>query len=268
MPTQAITEDARRRPGAVTDTNVLARRWRERRDNRAREELVERYLPLARKLASRYAGPNEPFEDLVQVASLGLLQAIDRFDPQRGTTLRSFAIPTILGELKRYFRNTGWSVHVPRGAQELALRVDQATREIAARSGRNPRVQELAEYLEVSAEEILNGIDAGSAHYAKSLDAPLGPSDEDESQAMIDTIGQSDGHYELVEMTGSVAAAVGQLPDMERRAFLLRLAHDMRQSDIARELGCSQMHVSRLLRRATARVREIVDPVIETLPTG
>ncbi len=262
MPTQTPLSGTRPSRDALLDTNTLAARWRENGDRRAREALVERFLPLARRLASRYGSPHEAYDDLVQVAALGLLAAIDRYDPARGTAFRSFAVPTILGELKRHFRNTGWSIHVPRGAQEMALRVDQAAREVAARTGRNPRVVELAEYLEVTPEEVVQGIDAGAAHYAKSLDAPLGTDEDGDAKSMIDTLGGADQRYEIVELTASLGAALDRLPELERRAFALRLGHDMRQSDIANELGCSQMHVSRLLRRAGARIRAMMDPCV------
>ena len=164
------------RPERVTrperPTAVLFERWHRFGDESARQELVARYLPLARKLASRYTSPYEPFEDLVQVASIGLLGAVDRFDPERGVEFSSFAIPTILGELKRYFRSTGWSAHVPRRAQELALKVEQASRQLAGRPGRPPSVAELAQFLELTTEEVITGLDAGAAHYSVSLDAP------------------------------------------------------------------------------------------------
>lgn len=242
------------------DINMLALRWREHRDSKAREELFNRFLPLARKLAGRYSNPHEPLDDLVQVASLGLLGAIDRFDPERGVRFPAFAIPTILGELKRYFRNTGWSVHVPRGAQEMALRVDRASRQIVASSGRHPRVEELAEYLEISAEDVLTGLDAGTAHYSVSLDAPLAPTEGEDPDSLGDTLGEEDESYGLIEATISLSAAVRTLPYLERQALALRLDADMKQSEIAHELGCSQMQVSRLLRRAAAKMRDMTDP--------
>ncbi len=241
-------------------TDALAARWRHHGDWAARDELFQRFLPLARKLASRYMNPHEPIEDLVQVASLGLLGAIDRFDPERGVRFPAFAIPTILGELKRYFRNTGWSAHVPRGAQEIALRVDRATRQIMAESGRHPRVEELAEYLEISPEDVLIGLDAGTAHYSVSLDAPLTTADVDEPDTLGDTIGHDDEGYGLFEASASLAAAIARLPYLERRALSLRLEGDMKQTEIAGALGCSQMQVSRLLRRAAAKLREMTDP--------
>jgi RNA polymerase sigma-B factor len=242
------------------ETNVLVARWRDDSDEQARDELFARFLPLARKLAARYSNPHEPLEDLVQVASLGLLGAIDRFDPSRGVRFPAFAIPTILGELKRYFRNTGWSAHVPRGAQEMALRVDRAARQITAQTGRHPRIEELAEYLEVTAEDVLAGLDAGTAHYSVSLDAPVNGAEDEEPDTLGDSLGHDDDRYGLVEATMSLGVAMTRLPYLERQALSLRLARDMKQTDIARELGCSQMQVSRLLRRAAAKLREMTDP--------
>lgn len=254
--------------GSEVDTDVLVLRWREHGDTRAREELFTRFLPLARKLASRYTNPHEPLEDLVQVASLGLLGAIDRFDPSRGVRFPAFAIPTILGELKRYFRNTGWSAHVPRGAQEMALRVDRAVRQIGAQTGRQPRVEEIAQYLEVSPEDVLTGLDAGTAHYAVSLDAPVTTIEADETDSLGDTIGQEDERFALIETSASLATSVARLPYLERRALSLRLEDDMKQTEIARELGCSQMQVSRLLRRAASKLHTMTDPELEEVTTA
>ena len=250
----------RQRPERSLDVNALVIRWREHDDEAAREELLARFLPLARKLAGRYANPHEPLEDLVQVATLGLLGAIDRFDPGRGVRFPAFAVPTILGELKRYFRNTGWSAHVPRGAQEMALRVDRAARQITATSGRHPRVEELAEFLEVTPEDVLTGLDAGAAHYSISLDAPVSTSEDEEPDALVESIGRVDDRYGLVETTVALSAALARLPYLERRALQLRLEHDLKQTEIADTLGCSQMQVSRLLRRAASRVRDMTDP--------
>jgi RNA polymerase sigma-B factor len=249
-----------RHPPSV-ENEELMERCRDGADPEAREELFTRFLPLARKLASRYSNPHEPIEDLVQVASIGLLGAIDRFDPDRGVRFPAFAIPTILGELKRYFRNTGWSAHVPRGAQELALRIDRASRQMEARSGHHPSVRELGEYLELPLEDVLVGLDAGTAHYAVSLDAPLTiGDDEDQPDTLGDSLGDVDESYGLVEASMSLSSALTYLPHLERQALTLRVEHDMKQTEIARELGCSQMQVSRLLRRAASRLREMTDP--------
>jgi len=268
VPTRSST-DLRRPATFVADNAELMQRCRDSADPEAREELFRRFLPLARKLAARYSNPHEPIEDLVQVASIGLLGAIDRFDPDRGVRFPAFAIPTILGELKRYFRNTGWTAHVPRGAQELALRVDRAARDIEARSGHHPSVAELAQFLELPVEDVLVGLDAGTAHYAVSLDAPLSiGEDEDQPDTLGASLGGVDESYGLLEASMSLSAALGRLPHLERQALTLRLEHDMKQTEIARELGCSQMQVSRLLRRAANRLRELTDPDLHSSQDG
>ena len=244
-------------------TAELARRWRHEGDRQAREELFARFLPLARKLAGRYPNPREPREDLIQVAAIGLLGAIDRFDPDRETRFSSFAVPTILGELRRHFRDTGWSVHVPRGAQELSQRIERASAQISADTGRPPRVAQLAEYLEISVEEIVEGLDAGTAHFASSLDAPTTSDDADGAETVGERLGTEDERYGLVEARLSLAAGLARLPYLERRALTLRIDSDMKQTDIARHLGCSQMQVSRLLRRAARRLQEFTDPVTD-----
>src|SRR5437588_1046047 len=173
------------------DNERLFVRWRKFDDQSAREELVERFLPLARNLARRYAGAREPFDDLLQVASLGLVKAIDRFDIDRGAAFSSFAVPTILGELKRYFRDLGWSVHVPRGAQEQALKVQEAQERLTTKTGRPPSVNELAEYLELSIEDVLDALETAAAHHSASLDAPREDRD-DESGSLVDVFGEED----------------------------------------------------------------------------
>jgi RNA polymerase sigma-B factor len=239
-----------------TDSVELFRRWQEQGDRRAREQLVERFLPLARKLARRYSGAHEPFDDLLQVASLGLVKAIDRFDTTRGTAFSSFAVPTILGELKRYFRDLGWSVHVPRGAQELALKVEEARQRMSSRTGRPPTVPELAEYLEISIEEVLEALETAGAHHTASLDAPRDDGEE-ESGTLADAFGQVDERFDLVEDKVTIAAAARHLGSRERRVLLLRFVEDMTQSQIASMIGVSQMQVSRILRRALEQLREL-----------
>jgi RNA polymerase sigma-B factor len=246
-------------PSAV-DTNELARRWQTLGDDQAREELCERFLPLTRRLAGRYRTAHEPLEDLVQVAAVGLLGAIDRFDPARGSSFPGFAIPTILGELKRYFRSTGWTAHVPRGAQELALRVDRASQELSAQTGHSPRVTELSAYLELDIEEVLAGLDAQAAHYAVALDAPAPGTEPDDPPSLRDTLGNDDERLGLVETKLSLAAAIPRLPYLERQALTLRIEGNLKQGEIGQQLGCSQMQVSRLLRRAVARLQELMEP--------
>lgn len=260
MTTLLMSQQERTTPGDAQCTRELVGRWQQLHDRPARDAVFEQFFPMARRLAGLYANPYEPMEDLVQVATVGLLGAIDRFDPARGTPFAAFAAPTILGELRRYFRETGWSVHVPRGAQEIALRVDRAAREITAQTGYTPRVAAIAEYLEVSIEDVLTGLDAGNAHYAMSLDGPVHGGDHDEPQSLIDTLGQADDAFGLVETRLSLSAAIARLPYMERRALTLRVAMNLRQADIAQQLNCSQMQISRLLRQAAANLRELTDP--------
>src|SRR5947209_9772930 len=209
-----------------TDSAELFIRWQQHGDRRARDELVERFLPLARKLARRYAGPREPFEDLLQVASLGLVKAVDRFDTERGTAFSSFAVPTILGELKRYFRDLGWAVHVPRGAQEQALKVEEAQQQLTAKTGRPPNVQDLAEYLELSIEDVLDALETAGAHHCVSLDTPREDGDG-ESGTLADAFGEHDPRFEFVEASVSIAAAAKQLSARGRRVLGLRVVQHM-----------------------------------------
>lgn len=243
--------------GRERATRGLFERWQHDNDPRARECLVERYLPLARKLAARYRGrAGEPFEDLLQVASLGLLKAIDRFDPDRGTAFSSFAVPTILGELKRYFRDTGWSAHVPRGAQELALKVQEAEQAIRRRLGRAPTADELALYMEVSVEQVLDGLEAAAAHHATSLDAPHDELDG-ESQSLSDLLGGDDPRFEQIDASLTIASAATELSEREQRVLELSFYGELTQSEIAKRIGVSQMQVSRIRHGALARLRKL-----------
>lgn len=223
----------------------------------ARDELVRRNLHLARALAARYRNANEPLDDLIQVASLGLLKAVDRFDPDFGRSFSTYAIPTILGELRRHFRDTGWSVHVPRGTQEMALRVQRAISELTEKRGRSPSVPDVAAYLELEPELVLEALEAGQAHFATSLDAPVaGAGDDSEPTTLLEQTGADDAAFSLIETSSSLVAGIARLPSLERDALVLRLDRGMTQSEIARELGCSQMQISRLLRRAAQRLRD------------
>ena len=237
--------------------DALFVRWQQGCDQRARAELVDRFMPLARKLARRYAGL-EPFDDLLQVASIGLLKAIDRFDPGRGAAFSSFAVPTILGELKRHFRDTGWFVHVPRRAQELALKVQEAQERLSASSERSPTVQELAHYMEISVEEVIDALEAGAAHHSTPLDAPVGRQDG-ERATLADTFGAEDDRFELIDARVTLGAVAGELSERERLVLTLYFLEERTQSQIAEELGVSQMQVSRILRRAVERLRELTE---------
>jgi RNA polymerase sigma-B factor len=232
-----------------TDSTALFLRWREQGDRGAREELVRRHLPLARKLAGRYAHTQEPFDDLFQVASLALVKAIDRFDPDRGLTFSSFAVPTIVGELKRHFRDKGWAVHIPRGLQEMMLDVKNAEATLGSMTGRSPTVVDIAEYLGVETEHVLDALEATAARQAASLDEPLVGDAHQDSATIHESIGSDDEGYELVETSLSLAAAVKELRAPDRRVLALRLASDLTQKQIADRIGVSQMQVSRILRR-------------------
>jgi RNA polymerase sigma-B factor len=247
----------RRAPCAGADARETERlllvRYHEFGDLAAREELVERFLPLARDLALRYTYTDEPFDDLLQVASLGLIKAIDRFEPGRGTKFTSYAAPTILGELKRHFRDKGWSLHVPRDLQERSLAVSRATEVLSKELGRSPKVREVAEHLGCSAEQVLEAQEAAASYEATSLDAPAAR-DDDESASLVDLLGSDDSAYELVEDRAAIASTWHALPDVERKVVELRFMHDLTQREIGEQIGYSQMHVSRLLRRALNRL--------------
>jgi RNA polymerase sigma-B factor len=243
-------------PVPTADAAELFTRWRRDQDRQARDELIERFLPLARKLARRYVQSSEPYEDLVQVASLGLVKAVERFDPGRGFAFSSFAVPTIVGELKRYFRDTAWAVHVDRGAQERARRISEAQHKLSSHTGRAPTVPELAQYLELSQEEVLDGLQAAEAYGAMSLDAPVAGEDDDDC-TRLDGIGVDDERLQLVDDHATVFAAARHLPRREREILFLRFGEDLTQSEIAQRVGVSQMQVSRLLRRSLGRLREL-----------
>ena len=223
-------------------------------DEAAKEELVERFMPLAKRLASRYRAGAETQEDLQQVAYLGLLKALDRYDPEAGPFMR-FAVPTILGELKRHFRQTRWSVHVPRSLQERVLDVSGAIETLSGTLGRSPTPADIAELTGYDLEEVLEAMDATTANNPVALDAPYGGEDGSEV-TLAETVGESDDGYELVELGQAVAPAVRALPPRERCILHLRFVEDLTQVEIAERIGISQMHVSRLLRRALDSLQE------------
>jgi RNA polymerase sigma-B factor len=224
--------------------------------NAVREELVHRFLPLARRVATRYVGAAEPLDDLLQVAHLGLIGAVDRFDPERGTEFPAYAIPTMVGELKRHFRKNGWAVHVSRGAQELALEVRRGVQELGRHLGRAPRVPELAQYLERDIDEIVAALETHNVQYATSLDAPVRGNESATPIALADTLGAEDEGYALVDAAATLRAEIPRLPYQERRALSLGFTEDLTQQEIGRQLGCSQMQISRLMRRGRDSLRQ------------
>jgi RNA polymerase sigma-B factor len=232
---------------------ALFTRYRATRDPAVRRELVERFLPFARKLALRYSYTDEPLDDLVQVASVGLLGAVDRFEPDRGARFTSFAAPTILGELKRHFRDKGWTVHVPRELQERTLALSRATERLSNDLGRSPTLDELAGAIGCTLEQTLEASEVAHSYSPASLDAPASR-DEDESAALIETLGREDDNYALVQSRELMAGTWSALSPLEREVVALRFAEGLTQRQIGQRIGYSQMHVSRLLRRALNRL--------------
>ncbi|WNV73835.1 RNA polymerase sigma factor SigF [Geodermatophilus sp. DSM 44513] len=224
------------------------------RRERLREVLVEEHLPLVRHFARRFSNRGEPFDDLLQVGTLGLIAAIDRFDPNRGVEFLSFAVPTITGEIKRHFRDQGWSVRVPRRLQELHLSLNAAVGELAQKNGRAPTPSELAEHLGIPRAEVLEGLAVANAYRSSSLDERL--SGEDDSPTLAATLGEEDAALEGVEYRESLQPLLATIPARERRILILRFFGNMTQSQIAADIGISQMHVSRLLSQTLAKLRE------------
>lgn len=219
----------------------------------ARDALATLHLPLAEHLARRFVGRGEPYEDLVQVATIGLIKAIDRYDPERGVEFSTFATPTILGEIKRWFRDKGWAIRIPRRLQELRISISSVSTDLTQQLGRSPTVAELAKALGVNDDDILEALESGSAYSMLSLDS-VGPAEDDHLDA-YETIGEDDAALERVENREALAAVLAQLPERERRIVRLRFFRGMTQSQIASEVGISQMHVSRLLSRSLAKLR-------------
>ncbi|MFF8280603.1 RNA polymerase sigma factor SigF [Streptomyces sp. NPDC015346] len=220
-----------------------------------RDTLIELNLPLVRYAAARFRSRNEPMEDIVQVGTIGLIKAIDRFDCERGVEFPTFAMPTVVGEIKRFFRDTSWSVRVPRRLQELRLALTKASDELAQKLDRSPTVPELAAVLGVSEEDVVDGLAVGNAYTASSLDSPS-PEDDGGEGSLADRLGYEDTALEGVEYRESLKPLLAKLPPRERQIIMLRFFANMTQSQIGEEVGISQMHVSRLLTRTLAQLRQ------------
>ncbi|MFC4604344.1 SigB/SigF/SigG family RNA polymerase sigma factor [Rhodococcus kronopolitis] len=220
----------------------------------AHDEIVTRCLPLAEHIARRFCGRGEPYDDLVQVARLGLINAVNRFDVGRGSDFVSFAVPTIMGEVRRHFRDTGWAVRVPRRMKETHLRIAAAVATLSQRLGRAPTAGEIAAELGIGVEEVSEGLIAGSAYRTISFDATAG--DREHELALVETLGVEDDALETVEELAAVGPALARLPVRERTVLVLRFYGSMTQTQIAERLGISQMHVSRILSKTLSRLRE------------
>ena len=235
----------------------LLRRYHKCGDLEARERLIEQYLPLVRSLARRYSYRGEQLEDLVQVGCIGLIKAIDRFDIDRGVELTTYATPNIIGEIKRHFRDKGWSVRVPRGLQELNVRLSHLVEELTVQLERSPTIAELAKAASVEEEEVLEALESGQAYATLSLSAPGGGGGEDGSDLdPLESLGELEHQYEVSEDRAVLAPGLRALDDRERRILHLRFFEGLTQSQIAQQVGISQMHVSRLIRRALEKIRD------------
>jgi RNA polymerase sigma-B factor len=232
-------------------------RFSRSRDDGERDALFARYLPLARSLAARYKHTSEPFDDLLQVASIGLLKALERYDPDRGYAFSSFAVPTILGELRRHLRDHTWSVHVPRDLQELGQRLTPATEALGSKLGRPPTVAELAEHLGVTEELVLDAREAVAAHSPASLDERV--TGEEQSATLGELLGDEDAALGTAEDSILLDHYLGNLPPRSREVLRLRFQEDLKQREIGAILGVSQMHVSRLIRQSLEHLQSVVE---------
>lgn len=227
-------------------------------DPAAREQALVELMPLVRALAARYAGRGEPLEDLVQVGSVGLIKAVDRFDVDRGVDFASYAVPTIVGEIRRHFRDKAWAMHVPRRVKELSVRLSRILDELTIELGRSPTVSELAEAADVDDEDVVDALDSTNAYSTRSLHAPF---EEEGEGGLAEKLGTDEAGYAEIEEGSLVATGLDALEERERRIVELRFFREMTQSQIAAEVGISQMHVSRLLRRALAKMRGRLEEV-------
>jgi RNA polymerase sigma-B factor len=239
----------------AADDKILLRRYHEDGDLAAREELIERYMSLVRSLARRYAYRGEQLDDLVQIGAIGLIKAIDRFDLERGVELTTYATPNIIGEIKRHFRDKGWSVRVPRGLQELNVQISKLIEQLTVQLGRSPTIPELAKAAGVEEEQVLEALESGRAYNSVSLSTG-GGSDEDGELDPLESLGTIEHEYEVSEDRAVLAPGFKVLDERERKILHLRFFSGLTQSQIAAEIGISQMHVSRLIRRSLEKIRE------------
>jgi RNA polymerase sigma-B factor len=237
------------------DDSSLLLRYQTTQDLAARDELVRKYLPLVRSLAKRYSYTSEPLDDLCQVGAMALCKAIERYRPGGGASFKAYAVPTIVGELRRHFRDTGWAIHMPRSLQERARTIGIALNELQTRLGRSPTIAEISAWTDLTREEVIEGLEVRMAYDAAPLEAPSQDDDEDTSWSA--RLGAEDAHYEIVETNAVLDHVMRSLPERERMLLHMRFTEDLSQSEIARRVGVSQMHVSRLLRKAVERLQAV-----------
>ena len=243
--------------GRARDDRRLFDRFTHERDPLDRDAIVERFLPLARQIAARYQRPEEPFDDVFQVACYGLVKAVDRFDVERGVAFSSYAVPTITGEIKRHFRDRAWAVRVPRDLQELALRVERVGAELTRELGRAPSVDEVARAVDTECEDILEAMQASSAYRATSLETPRAGGEGEPGDTLGDSVGTIDDGFDRAEQRAVLHALMRSLTPREREVVRLRFEEDLTQAEIGELIGVSQMQVSRVLRQAIARLRTL-----------
>ncbi len=246
------------------DDKILLRRYHEQGDLQAREQLIEQYMSLVRSLARRYSYRGEQLEDLVQIGAIGLIKAIDRFDLERGVELTTYATPNIIGEIKRHFRDKGWSVRVPRGLQELNVQLSRLMEQLTVQLSRSPTIPELAKAAGVQEEEVLEALESGRAYSSLSLSAGGGGGDDDDLDP-LESIGTEEHQYQVSEDRAVLAPGFRALDERERKILQLRFFEGLTQSQIAQQVGISQMHVSRLIRRSLEKIRETIAEDEETV---
>jgi RNA polymerase sigma-B factor len=246
------------------DDRILLRRYHEDGDLQAREQLIEQYMSLVRSLARRYSYRGEQLEDLVQIGAIGLIKAIDRFDLERGVALTTYATPNIIGEIKRHFRDKGWSVRVPRGLQELNVRLSRLVEQLTVQYSRSPTIPELAKAAGVEEEEVLEALESGRAYTSLSLSVGGGGGDDDDLDP-LESLGTEEHQYEVSEDRAVLAPGFKVLDERERKILQLRFFEGLTQSQIAQQVGISQMHVSRLIRRSLEKIRETIAEDEESL---
>jgi RNA polymerase sigma-B factor len=246
------------------DDKILLRRYHEDGDLQAREQLIEQYMSLVRSLARRYSYRGEQLEDLVQIGAIGLIKAIDRFDLERGVELTTYATPNIIGEIKRHFRDKGWSVRVPRGLQELNVQLSRLMEQLTVQLARSPTIPELAKAAGVEEEEVLEALESGRAYTSLSLSVGGGGGDDDDLDP-LESLGTEEHQYEVSEDRALLAPGFKALDERERQILQLRFFEGLTQSQIAQQVGISQMHVSRLIRRSLEKIRETIAEDEESL---
>jgi len=234
----------------------LLKRYHIGGDTGAREQLVQRHLPLVRSLARRYAGRGEALEDIEQVGAIGLLKAIDRYDLEREVSLTTYATPNVVGEIKRHFRDKGWAIRVPRGLQELNAKMSGTIERLTIKFERSPTIAEIAAELDTTPEQVLEAMEAGSAYSTVSLSSGPGGGGDDDDFDPMESIGSEDDEYERTEQRASLEPALEALPEREREILRMRFEDGLTQTQIAEKIGISQMHVSRLIRKSLSRMRD------------